>query len=159
MAYMKIVERGNENKYTDLDAYYDLISYWSCDPLKVVATGFANVTSIEQAAEEMEQVTRRFKKAYGKKVSHIIITFAPEELKYRSNESIQWIAEACMRYYADRYQVVYGIHNYPRPHIHMIFNRISFLDGKKYPDRYEDRDRFWVHVYRVLANYNIRLWK
>mgnify|MGYP000414122011 CR=1 FL=1 len=59
----------------------------------------------------------------------------------------------------DRYQVAYYIHWEPNPHIHMIVNRVSFVDGKKYPDRFADRQAFWQHVRYVLNGYGIFLCK
>ena len=72
---------------------------------------------------------------------------------------VQFIAEACGRFFADRYQVAYYIHWEPNPHIHMIVNRVSFVDGKKYPDRFADRQAFWQHVRYALNGYGIFLCK
>jgi len=153
---MKIVERGKNYKYKDNEAYRDLICY-CCNPLKAAHIGTVNLKSIETAAVEMEAVTQRFHKEFGKRLSHIIISFSPQEVQTVSK--VEWIARACAQYYGDRYQVLYCVHATSNIHIHMIVNRVSFVDGRKYPDKYEDRQAFWCHVHHVLRDYGIQLWK
>lgn len=159
MAYMKVIERGKEDKYSDLDSYHDLIHYCCFDSSKVVCTGYVNISSLSSAANEMAEVARTAHKEFGKRITHTIITFSPDELKHISMDSLNRIAQRCLEHYSSRYQVVYGIHGTPVAHIHMVMNRVSFVDGKKYPDRYQDRICFWQHVQDILFDYNIRLWK
>lgn len=156
MAYMKVAERGKGYKYKDDDTYQDVIQY-CCNPLKMVSFGLVNLQSLETAPAEMEHTAQKFKKAFGKRISHIIITFGPQEA--RSIFTVEQIAKRCAQYYAGRYQVFYCVHRTSTIHIHMILNRVSFIDGKKYPDRYEDRWGFWCHLHRVLDDYGIWLWK
>lgn len=156
MAYMKVVERGRSYKYKDDDTYEDLIQY-CCNPMKMFSFGLVNLQSLETAPNEMEYTAQKFKKTFGKKISHIIITFSPQEV--RSISTVEQIARACAQYYAARYQVFYCVHRTSTVHIHMIINRVSFIDGRKFPDKYEDRWSFWSHVHRVLNDYGIRLWK
>lgn len=159
MAYIKVVERGKEGKYSDSESYHDLIHYCCLDSNKVVCNGCANIKSLDFAADEMAEVTRAAHKEFGKRISHTIIIFSPNELKHVSIDSLNRIAQRCMEYFSLRYQIVYGIHDKPVAHIHMVMNRVSFVDGKKYPDRYQDRQCFWTHVQDVLFDYDIRLWK
>lgn len=156
MAYIKVVERGQAHKYKDNGTYQDLIQY-CCNPLKAVAVGVVNLQSAETAAAEMEYTAQKFKKAFGKRISHIIISFSRQEVK--SVSAAEQIARACAQYYAGSYQILYCVHMTSNLHIHMIVNRVSFIDGKKYPDRYEDRSNFWFYVHRVLDRCGIRLWK
>lgn len=157
MAYMKNVGKSRTDKYKDLDTYRDVIAY-CCNPQKTYRIGFANVSSVQTAADEMELAASKGRKSSGKKICHIVVSFAPEELRYHSINTIDYIAQRCMRYFASRYQVLYAIHDYPHPHIHLVVNRVSFVDGKRYLDRYEDRERFWVFLHGILSNYGIRLW-
>lgn len=156
MAYMKVVERGLPDKYKDSTTYRDLCSY-CLNPEKSVYTGTKNLQSAETASEEMEAIAKQFKKEFGKRISHIILSFHGSELKSASTAAE--IAEMCARYYAARYQIIWSVQIDPQVHIHMILNRISFIDGKKYPDRYADRHGFWQHVHQVLTLYGIQLWK
>jgi len=117
------------------------------------------VSSLEAAAVEMETVASQARKSSGKKICHIVVAFSPEESRAHSVSIISDIAQKIQQYFGSRYQIVYVIHGYPHKHIHIVFNRVSFVDFKRYPDRYEDRDRFWYYLYQVLDCYNIRLWK
>lgn len=157
MAYMKNVGNGKTDKYKDLHTYADVITY-CCNPQKAYAIGFANVSSAQTAASEMEAVAAQGRQSSGRKICHIIVSFAPEELRHCSANTINYIAQRCMQYFSSRYQVLYVVHDYPRPHIHLVVNRVSFVDGKRYLDRYEDREKFWVFLHGLLSNYGIRLW-
>lgn len=157
MAYMKHVGKSQNDKYKDLNTYRDLIAY-CCNPQKACSVGFLNVSSIQNAASEMELVAMKGRKSSGKRICHIVMTFSLEELSFRSLETVTCIAQRCMHYFAERYQAFYSIHDYPRPHIHLVINRVSFVDGKRYLDRYEDRESFWAFLHRVLSDYGIRLW-
>ena len=158
MAYMKNVGKGNSYKYKDLDTFADVISY-CCNPQKAYAIGFANVSSIQNAAKEMEVVSVQGRKSSSKKICHIVISFSPQDLRLCSIDTINHIASMCICYFSVRHQVLYAIHDHPHPHIHLVFNRVSFVDGKRYLDRYEDRERFWVFLHGLLNHYGIRLWK
>lgn len=156
MAYIKVVERSQPHKYRDNSTYHDLIHY-CCDPTKAAAVGLINLQSIDTASAEMEFVAQKFKKEFGKKISHTIIEFNKQEVP--SVSIAERIASACAQYYAASYQVFYCVHMEPNPHIHMIINRVSFVDGKKYPDKFADREGFWRHVRYILNEYGIFLWK
>lgn len=156
MAYIKVVERTQSHKYRDDNTYDDLIHYCS-NPAKMASYGLINLHSIETAPSEMEMIAQTFKKTFGKRISHTIISFSKQEVSTIS--LAENIAAVCASYYANRYQVFYCVHMEPNPHIHMIMNRVSFVDGMKYPDKYADRSSFWQHVRYVLNGYGIFLWK
>jgi len=159
MAYMKFVGKTEAAKYRDMDSFRDVINYIT-NPAKAVSIGFANVSSLETAAAEMETVSLQGRKSAGKKLCHIVITFSHEELQCLSESAINDIASQYMEYFSSRYQVVYATHKSSQEHIHLVFNKVSPFDFKRYPDRYEDRNYFWLFLYQLLSNYyNIRLWK
>lgn len=158
MAYLKFVGRADANKYKDSDSFHDLIAYIT-DPVKAVVVGTANLNSVETAAHEMETVAACGRKSSGKKLCHIVIAFSPEELRAHSRNMVDEIARQCLQYFANRYQVVYSVHAYPQEHIHIVVNRVSPIDFRRYPDRYEDREKFWQFLWQILFHYNIRLWK
>jgi len=158
MAYLKFIGNEDGTKYKDSNSFNDLICYIT-HPEKAIVVGVANVSSLEAAAVEMETVASQARKSSGKKICHIVVAFSPEESRAHSVSIISDIAQKIQQYFGSRYQIVYVIHGYPHKHIHIVFNRVSFVDFKRYPDRYEDRDRFWYYLYQVLDCYNIRLWK
>ena len=156
MAYMKVVERRQPYKYKDNDSYRDLIQY-CCNPAKAIQIGWINLQSINTAPEEMEQTAQLFKKEFGKRISHIILAFKPGEVN--SLTLAKQIADQCLQYYSAQYQAIYAIHKEPSLHIHIIMNRVSICNGKKYPDRYEDRYKLWAYIRSILKYHNIQLWK
>lgn len=158
MAYMKFVGKQDIAKYKDMDSFRDVISY-IINPKKATSIGFANVSSPEAAPAEMEAVSIQGRKSSGKKLCHIVISFSHKELQWISQTTMDDIATKCLQYFSPRYQVVYAVHACSHEHIHLVFNRVSPFDFKRYPDRYEDRNLFWMFLYHLLSNYNIQLWK
>lgn len=158
MAYLKIIGKGQTDKYMDADSYETLVHY-CCDPSKALYTGCSNLPSIPAAAAAMAANDQAFHKTGGKKLVHIVLTFDSRELSLLSAQAIQEIAQRSMAFFAGQYCVVYAIHGIPQPHIHLLIQRTSFVDGRRYPDRYEDRHRFWLYLHNILANHGIRLWK
>ena len=158
MAYVKFIGNEDGAKYKDSDSFNDLICYIT-NPEKAISIGFANVTSLATAAVEMQAVAAQGRKSSGKKICHIVVAFSPEESRAHSVSIISDVAQKIQQYFGSRYHLVYAIHSTPHKHIHIIFNRVSFVDYKRYLDRYEDRNKFWYYLYQILACYNIRLWK
>ena len=154
MACLKFVGKTDTIKYKDMDSFSDLINYIT-NPAKATSLGFANVSSLEAAAAEMEAVFMQGRKSSGKKIHHIVINFSDKERQRISQTTMDDIANKCLQYFATHYQAVCATHSRPQEHIH----RVSLVDFRRYPDRYEDRDRFWRYLYQILACYNIRLWK
>jgi hypothetical protein len=128
------------------------------NPLKASSIGYINVSAFERAAEEMEAVAMQARRAYSKKICHIVISFSDVELSRHHRNTIDGIAMQCMNYFSGRYQCVFVTHELPNKHIHLIINRVSYVDFKRYRDRYEDRQDFWVFLQRLLRGYGIPLW-
>lgn len=157
MAQLKFIERDKNGRRIFHPSYHDLI-YHCCFVLnKVIHTGHANIKSLFFASCEMEQVARAARNDSFNYVCHMIIAFSPDETKDNSMETLDHIAQLCINYYAPRHQLVYGIHNSSTPHIHIIMNRVSFIDGTLYLNEYQDRHGFRNHVQQVLSTYDIQL--
>lgn len=57
-------------------------------------------------------------------------------------------------YYGKRYQVFFGIHgNTDHRHIHFVMNTVSYIDGKKYAEGYDDFFKFREYVNTVVESY------
>lgn len=157
MAQLKFIERDKNGRRIFHPSYHDLIYHCCFVPNKVIHTGHANIKSLFFASCEMEQVARAARNDSFNYVCHMIISFFPDEVKDISTETLDHIAQLSINYYAPRYQIVYGIHNTSISHIHIIMNRVSFIDGTLYLNEYQDRHGFRNHVQQVLSNYNIQL--
>lgn len=157
MAQLKFIERDKNGRRIIHPSYHDLIYSCCFASNKAIHTGQANIRSLLFASCEMEQVVRAARNETFNYVSHMLITFSPDDAKDISMGTLDHIAQLCINYYAPRYQLVYGIHNTSMPHIHIIMNRISFIDGTLYLNEYQDQHGFRDHVQQVLSNYNIQL--
>jgi len=85
----------------------------------------------ENAVAEMLQTKRRWDKENGVQGYHIIHSFAPgevtEELAQEIGVKFAW------RLLGDRYEAVVSTHtDHEHIHCHILFNAVSFVDGKMY---------------------------
>ena len=74
MSTYRVFGRG-ETHFFDPDSYRDIVTYIT-NPQKAAFTGGCNVTSIETAAAEMQQVAKGFGKDCGKRVRHSELSFS-----------------------------------------------------------------------------------
>lgn len=87
------------------------------------------------AAEQMHLVKRLWFQTEGCQLRHFILSFDNGECEHINGTwSLQAGAYGICEYYADQYQIVFGIHRNRegRWHIHFVMNTVSFLTGKKY---------------------------
>lgn len=116
-----------------------------------------------QAFMQMMNVKRYFGKTSGNQLVHFIISL---DNKVFDPEVALHIAYEIAKYYGDRYQIIFGVHQNPRinrkgratsyVHIHMIMNSVSFVDGKMYADNKGANYAFADHIKRITDDYN---WK
>lgn len=90
-----------------------------------------NCTSVETAFEDMRRTQLRYDKTEGRLGYHLIQSFAPGEVTAEEAHAIGIeLAQKCV---GDNYEVIIGTHlNKAHLHNHIVFNAVSFLDGKKY---------------------------
>lgn len=115
------------------------------DPTKTqdgLYTGGVNTTP-PSAYRDMQQTKQRYGKEDGRLGYHAIQSFAPGEIT--PAEAIQIGRELIQRYLHRHYEVVYAVHtDHDHVHLHMIWNSVSFVDGRKYhapPGTYLDEIR------------------
>lgn len=90
-----------------------------------------NCHSTETAFAEMRQTQERFGKTDGRLGYHIIQSFAPGEVSAEEAHAIG--VEFAQRCVGENYEVVIGTHlNKAHFHSHIVFNAVSFRDGRKY---------------------------
>lgn len=157
MAIIKII--SPKGKYKDEDTLRDTINY-ILNPAKV-PEGYVilrGVTSASTAAEQMDILSKVYRKDKGTRLRHFIISFDPEDTK-----DIQTVHEIGWRlsdFYAGQYQLVGAVHqNTKHLHVHFVMNVVNALDGKKYSGKKKDYYDFAKHVRSVLSDYGIILKK
>ena len=98
-----------------------LIGGMSVDPLR--------------AAEQMHLVKSLWFQTDGCQLRHFVLIFNDKECGHINGAwSLRTGAYQVCEYYADQFQIVFGVHQNRegRWHIHFIMNTVSFLTGKKY---------------------------
>lgn len=82
------------------------------------------------AVQEMQSVRKNWDAEQGTQAFHIIQSFAPGEI---TPEMALRMAQEFAQKHLQGYQVVIGTHcDHAHIHNHIVFNAVSFVDGKKY---------------------------
>lgn len=101
----------------------------------------------DMAFEQMMDTKKQFGKTDKRQGYHIILSFKEDEVEPdRAFEITQrFVAE----YLGDAYEAVFVVHdNTDHVHSHIVFNSVSFVDGRKY--RYEKGD--WAKYIQPITN-------
>lgn len=110
----------------------DQLIRYVTNPLKTqsqMLTAYLNCTP-QKASAQMQQTMWSYGKEQGTQAFHIIQSFAPGEI---TPELALQLAQEFAREHLKGYQVVIGTHcDHAHIHNHIVFNAVSFLDGKKY---------------------------
>jgi len=89
------------------------------------------------AAEQMLLVKKLWHQTEGKQLRHFVLCFDGKESADISRPEFLW-AGACSLcdYFAAEYQIVFGIHKkYNEWHIHFVMNNVSYVTGKRFPEK------------------------
>lgn len=141
---------NGKNRYFNSDAR-QLLAAYILNPLKMpngicggmeVPAGVDIPTSI---AVSMEAVAKHFHKEAGVQVRHFVVSYAPDEtgepmvVGYIAQEVTEWLSE--------RYQVVYAVHeDTDNLHFHVMFNSVSYRNGRKYGGTYQEYQSLQRHI-------------
>lgn len=101
----------------------------------------------DTAFEQMKETKRKFGKIDKRQGYHLILSFKEDEADPDTAFEItqKFVAE----YLAKDYEVVFVVHdNTENVHSHIVFNSVSFVDGKKY--RYKKGD--WAKTIQPITN-------
>ncbi|MDL2274275.1 relaxase/mobilization nuclease domain-containing protein [Oscillospiraceae bacterium OttesenSCG-928-G22] len=95
----------------------------------------------ETAHSQMMQTKAAFGKSEGRQGYHLIQSFKPGEIT--PDKAYEVAQEYACRYLSDKYEVVFSVHeDKEHVHAHIVWNAVSFVDGKKYhADNREYPDR------------------
>ena len=126
-------------------------------PWKVKPDGiFGGAVPPSCAADAMNCVTDAYHSKEGVRLRHSVLSFAPNEGV--SIEQAKEIAQRCISYYADSYQIIAAVHeDTPHPHIHFGMNTTSYVDGSKYRGDKKDLYDFEDYVDQMLHVYGTHL--
>lgn len=92
--------------------------------------GAINCTS-EKAFEQMRQTKVKFDKNSQRQGYHIVLSFKEDEVD--ADTVFEITQKFVKEYLGSRYEAVFAVHdNTDHLHSHIIYNSVSFVDGKKY---------------------------
>ena len=132
MAYDKI--------YTIRARLYDRICY-ILDPAKTTAEGglvlqYGLNCDLLDAYREMMHTKARWDKQSGVQGYHLIHSYAPGEIEPEQAHALG--VELADRLVGDRFEAVVATHiDHAHIHCHIIFNSVSFMDGRKYRSNFK----------------------
>ncbi len=93
--------------------------------------------SLETAYQDMMATKERWGKPSGVLGYHLIHSFAPGEVTPRQAHALG--VEFSRRVLGDKYEVVISTHlDHEHLHCHILFNSVSFVDGRKYQNTFKD---------------------
>ena len=102
---------------------------------------------VDSAFEQMKATKRKFGKVDKRQGYHIILSFKEDEVN--SDTAFEITRRFVEEYLGKSYEAVYVVHdNTAHVHSHIVFNSVSFVDGKKY--RYEKGD--WAKYIQPITN-------
>lgn len=118
---------------------------------KAVYIGGMNIDP-KYAAAEMEIVKGIWMQKQGVQLWHFILSFSEiESAQYVNPKDARYIAYEICEYFADKYQIVFGIHAGPNLHIHFVINSVSFWDGKRYSGSNMDFHNLRKYTLSILS--------
>ncbi len=102
---------------------------------------------LANAFEQMKATKQKFGKLDKRQGYHMIISFSEGEID--GDRAFEFLQRFAAEYLGGKYEAVYSVHdNTDHIHGHIIFNSVSFLDGRKF--RYEKGD--WAREIQPLVN-------
>ena len=101
----------------------------------------------DMAFEQMMDTKKQFGKTDKRQGYHIILSFKEDEVE--PDRAFEITQKFVAEYLGDAYEAVFVVHdNTDYVHSHIVFNSVSFVDGKKY--RYEKGD--WAKYIQPITN-------
>lgn len=95
---------------------------------------------VSSAYEQMIETKKRFCKTGERQGYHIVLSFKQGEVSV--DTVFQLTKKFVKEYLGENYEAVFAVHtNTDHPHSHIIFNSVSFVDGKKYHYKKGDWER------------------
>ncbi|MGM9618287.1 MAG: relaxase/mobilization nuclease domain-containing protein [Oscillospiraceae bacterium] len=153
-----------ETKYRDDGAVWDVIDYifneektcgyiggWAVDPA--------------YAPYEMALTAKLFHNDKGVRLRHWTVTFEEQELCRLESSlgcnrvmAVYRLGRMLSAYYANRYQIVFAVHCGARPHLHIVMNTVSYVDGKKFSGNRTEYYHYEKYVRDVARRYGFPIY-
>ena len=158
MAHLELVSKkydGNTIEEANTNIH-NIVAYVLKDKISgglVKYYGGINVNPL-QAAEQFIAVKNYFRKTNPQctQVRHFIVSFCKND--YVNALLANGIGYKIAEYYADRFQIIYGVHEDTHYlHIHFLFNAVSFIDGKIYDKGKGEHSSLKNYINKTCKNF------
>jgi len=152
ITFKKIAASG---KYHDDLAIHDVLTYITRNDKTPRGNIFYSHESMPDIIDCMISVSTQYGKYSRIRLHHFILSFPPNYASF-----LPAIAQDIRQFIGRVYQVVVAQHeDTPNPHLHVVFNAVSYINGYKYhgskEDYYELIDSMNSIVRRHLSDYVI----
>lgn len=129
------------DKIIAIHSRLDRCIQYACNPAKVTHCGHTLVSGIncqpESAYAEMCATKERWGKAGGVLGYHLIHSYAPGEVTPEQAHELG--TELAQRLLGERYEAIVATHlDRAHLHCHIVFNSVSFADGRTYQNKFRD---------------------
>lgn len=153
-----------ETKYQDDDAIGDVVNY-ILDEKKTCGYIGGWAANPQYAAYEMELLAKLFHNNKGVRIRHWTITFEEHELQRLESGlgcdrtiAVYRLGFAFSAYYRNQYQIVFAVHCDERPHLHIVMNTVSYVDGKKFSGNKTEYYNYEKYAKSVARNYGFPIY-
>ena len=149
--FKKIACRG---KYHDSDSIPMLVKYITNAEKTPSGIVYGVKVDMDNIAESMVEVSEKYKKNSRLRLHHFILTFDPSY--YKRLDILETVTAAVCDRIGLIYQIVAAVHEDTKnPHIHFVFNAVSYINGYKYRGGKEDYNELIAMVKEILSEYSL----
>lgn len=146
--FKKIAAAG---KYHDPQAIPDVVAYITRPDKTPSGIIYGSHVDMQNIAGSMVTVSEGFCKNSRLRLHHFILTFHPKDINL-----LPQIAQEVCAYIGRAYQIVAAQHeDTPNPHIHFVFNAVSFVNGYKYRGGKEDYYELIDQMSSIIHRYGL----
>ena len=152
MVYFKKI--ACKGKYQDDQAIPDVVTYITRPDKTPSQIKYGVRVDMQNIAESMIKVSKHYGKYSRLRLHHFVLSFDP---KHKENlELLAKIAVAICDHIGRCYQIVASLHEDTLyPHIHFVFNAVSFVNGYKYHGGIADFKELESINRTILSSYNL----
>ena len=109
----------------------------------------------EHAFSQMLLTKQIWNKMEGRQIRHFIVAFALDE--FLTPQEAKAYGYQIARYYADQYQIVFGLHYDTRNlHLHFAFNTVSYQNGRMYSGGRGDYYGLIHHIQSCMPQWTVK---
>lgn len=154
MATVKFLNAAG--KYDDPGARHDVINYIFRRDKTPSALIIGCPVDPAMAAEQMRSVAEFYHKDNKVRIRHFVISFYRNELLTMAQ--LDGLAQDICREIGREYQIVCALHeDTASPHIHFVFNPVSYVDGHKYSGTREEHRALKDLLRQCVGRFGIRV--